>query len=146
MELLSRMLVFRSPRELILGAMLLYCFRTLERRAGSSKYACFVAFTTGFSLALQAALSKWERLPAMATMPSGPYGLLFASFVLFFCDIPATTHFGWRFTNKAGVEEGFRGALFLLNWLLEPDWLLTLVCALPCTVCRASSIWLGCSF
>ncbi len=36
-----------------MGAMLIYYFRSLERRAGSSKFACFVTFTTGLSLALQ---------------------------------------------------------------------------------------------
>eukprot|EP00983_Pelagomonas_calceolata_P124818 1161146-Pelagomonas_calceolata.AAC.2 len=43
----------RHPGELLLGVMLIYYFRSLERRAGSSKFACFVTFTTGLSLALQ---------------------------------------------------------------------------------------------
>jgi len=45
--------LFRHPGELLLGVMLLYYFRSLERRVGSSKFANFVCFSTGFSLAAQ---------------------------------------------------------------------------------------------
>mmetsp|Transcript_6525 Transcript_6525/g.17492 ORF Transcript_6525/g.17492 Transcript_6525/m.17492 type:complete len:281 (-) Transcript_6525:349-1191(-) len=93
----SRVLVFRHPGELLLGVMLIYYFRSLERRAGSSKFACFVTFTTGLSLALQAVAAKYAHIPIV---PTGPYGYIFASFAQYYFDYPSTSHFMWKFSNK----------------------------------------------
>lgn len=41
--LASQGLAFRSPGELLFGAMLLYYFRVLERQTGSRKYGSYAA-------------------------------------------------------------------------------------------------------
>ncbi|KAF5838279.1 hypothetical protein DUNSADRAFT_3075 [Dunaliella salina] len=98
----SRVLVFRHPGELLLGVMLIYYFRSLERRAGSSKFACFVTFSTGLSLALQAVAVKYARYVGtnIPIVPTGPYGYIFASFAQYYFDYPSTSHFMWKFSNK----------------------------------------------
>lgn len=99
LRFLAQTLVFRHPGELACGALLLYYFRLFERRRGSAKQGAFVAST----LALNYAVQKAASAALSATFPSGPYGLIFASFVPFTADVPPAqrfTLFGLPLTDK----------------------------------------------
>ncbi|CAD7699146.1 unnamed protein product [Ostreobium quekettii] len=101
---LARAFAFGNMGELIFGVGLLYYFRLLERLAGTGKFGGF-AFTTGaLSYGLQLGLQAAYRL--RRGMPTGPYGLIFASFVPFILDVPPTSRFtvcGLQMTDKAFV-------------------------------------------
>eukprot|EP01018_Ginkgo_biloba_P000796 Gb_24078 [translate_table: standard] len=97
--------VFSSTSELMFGLYLLYYFRVFERQIGSNKYAVFVLFS--------AVLSTFFELISLALfkdtisgLASGPYGIIFSSFVPFLLDIPVSTRFrtfGVRFSDKSFV-------------------------------------------
>ena len=109
---LSHILVFRSPAELVFGTFLIYYFRLLERQNGSAKFGSFALLSTGVSLALQLAFTALLRRQAgppgwTVELASGPYGLIFACFVQFFCQVPACSKFsvlGCRLSDK--VRDG----------------------------------------
>ncbi|RZS17539.1 hypothetical protein BHM03_00049692 [Ensete ventricosum] len=107
---------FSSTPELVAGFYLLYYFRVFERQMGSNKYSVFVLFciivSTFFEI-LASALLKDSNILA-----SGPYGLIFATFIPFFVDIPVTSRFrvlGINFTDKSIIYfVGFQ--LLLCGW------------------------------
>ncbi|TVU34733.1 hypothetical protein EJB05_16582 [Eragrostis curvula] len=110
-RLIISLFAFSSTPELIFGAALLYYFRVFERQIGSNKYAVFIIFSTVVSVLLQIlALGylKGSLLfvyciqffsdirstdPSLDMLTSGPYGLIFASYVPFFFDIPISMKF-----------------------------------------------------
>ncbi|KAG2426691.1 hypothetical protein HYH02_014731 [Chlamydomonas schloesseri] len=100
--LLSRALVFRSPAELLFGTLVLYYFRVLERESGSNKFGAFAAASTGISALLQWLATRSGL--AVSGLPSGPYGLIFAAFVQYFFQVPASNKVvvwpGWRLSDK----------------------------------------------
>ncbi|KAG0603678.1 hypothetical protein M758_10G112900 [Ceratodon purpureus] len=108
-RLLAAPCVFSSTPELLFGLYLVYFFRVFERQIGSNKYLFFVIFSTTFSTILQvAALAALKDPPFLKgiSLTPGPYGLIFASFVPFFFDIPISTRykiFGARFSDKSFV-------------------------------------------
>eukprot|EP00262_Sarcandra_glabra_P011065 TRINITY_DN26766_c0_g1_i1.p1 TRINITY_DN26766_c0_g1~~TRINITY_DN26766_c0_g1_i1.p1 ORF type:complete len:298 (+),score=21.42 TRINITY_DN26766_c0_g1_i1:85-978(+) len=109
---------FSSTPELMFGLYLLYYFRVFERQIGSNKYSVFILFslivTTLFEILALALLKD----PTLSRLASGPYGLIFSSFVPFYFDIPVSTRFrifGVHFSDKsfiylAGVQ------LLLASW------------------------------
>ncbi|KAK1318117.1 hypothetical protein QJS10_CPB04g00483 [Acorus calamus] len=105
-RLIASTFAFSSTPELVFGLGLLYHFRIFERQIGSNKYSVFVLFSLlGSSLieVLALILLKGFNLGVLA---SGPYGLVFASFVPFYFDIPVTSRFhilGGFFSNKSLV-------------------------------------------
>ncbi|KAK1293819.1 hypothetical protein QJS10_CPA16g01189 [Acorus calamus] len=105
-RLIASTFAFSSTPELVFGLGLLYYFRVFERQIGSNKYSVFVLFSLlGSSLieVLALILLKGFNLGVIA---SGPYGLVFASFVPFYFDIPVTSRFhifGGFFSNKSLV-------------------------------------------
>eukprot|EP00775_Hariotina_reticulata_P001734 gene1734-2076_t len=102
--LLSQVLAFKSPGELLFGCVLLYYFRVLERQSGSRTYGTYAAVVTGLSCALQLGLSRLLHIEVPLAV--GPLPLVFASFVPFMFDIPGSSHFsvlGWTMSDKAFI-------------------------------------------
>jgi membrane associated rhomboid family serine protease len=101
--------VFSSTPELLFGLYLVYFFRVFERQIGSNKYLVFLLFSTAFTTILEVvALAAFRdtRLLSGISLTPGPYGLIFASFVPFFFDIPISTRFkvfGAHFSDKSFV-------------------------------------------
>ncbi|KAG8055065.1 hypothetical protein GUJ93_ZPchr0001g32751 [Zizania palustris] len=105
-RLTTSLFAFSSTPELIFGAALLYYFRVFERQIGSNKYAVFIAFSTMVSVMLQILSLGYLKDPSLNPLTSGPYGLIFASYVPFFFDIPISTKFrifGLRLSDKSFI-------------------------------------------
>ncbi|KAI9160006.1 hypothetical protein LWI28_004180 [Acer negundo] len=117
-KLIVSVFAFSSAPELMFGLYLLYYFRVFERQIGSNKYSVFILFSVTFSLLFEVLTLALLKDPAMNLLTSGPYGLIFASFIPFYLDIPVSTRFhvfGVRFSDKtfiylAGLQ------LFLSSW------------------------------
>ncbi|KAI3806601.1 hypothetical protein L1987_22510 [Smallanthus sonchifolius] len=92
-KLIVSVFAFSSTPELMFGAYLLYYFRVFERQIGSNKYSVFVSFSIIVSSLLQLVAQAFLNDPALSMLTSGPYGLIFSSFVPFFFDIPVSTRF-----------------------------------------------------
>ncbi|KAI7736891.1 hypothetical protein M8C21_032322 [Ambrosia artemisiifolia] len=92
-KLIVSVFAFSSTPELMFGAYLLYYFRVFERQIGSNKYSVFVSFSIIISSLLQLFAQAFLNDPALSRLTSGPYGLIFSSFVPFFFDIPVSTRF-----------------------------------------------------
>lgn len=118
LRVIASTLAFSSMPELIFGLYLLYYFRLFERQIGSNKYSVFVLFSISASLLFEVLALVFLRDKASGALASGPYGLIFASFVPFLCDIPISSQFrvfGVPFSDKsfiymAGIQ------LFLSSW------------------------------
>lgn len=96
---------FSSTPELIFGLYLLYYFRMFERQIGSNKHSVFVLFSIFTSLFFEV-LALVLLKDSISSLASGPYGLIFASFVPFFCDIPVSSRlriFGINFSDKSFI-------------------------------------------
>lgn len=105
-RLITSLFAFSSSPELIFGAALLYYFRVFERQIGSNKYAVFIVFSMAVSLLLQILSLGYLKDPSLNPLTSGPYGLIFASYVPFFFDIPISTKFrifGLRLSDKSFI-------------------------------------------
>ncbi|KAG8052695.1 hypothetical protein GUJ93_ZPchr0001g32940 [Zizania palustris] len=100
-------LAFQSTLELIFGLYLLYYFRVFERQIGSNKYSVFSLFTISVSLVLEIlSLVLLKDTNYVSALASGPYGIIFASFIPFFLDIPVTSRFhifGVNFSDKSFI-------------------------------------------
>ncbi|KAF1859185.1 hypothetical protein Lal_00001016 [Lupinus albus] len=97
---------FWSTPELMFGLYLLYYFRIFERQIGSNKYSVFIVFSILNSLLYEFLVIGLLKDPTTKLVTSGPYGLIFASFVPFFFDIPVSTRFhvfGFHFSDKSFV-------------------------------------------
>ncbi|XP_062196167.1 rhomboid-like protein 20 isoform X1 [Phragmites australis] len=110
---------FQSTPELMFGLYLLYYFRVFERQMGSNKYSVFCLFTITVSSLLEIfSLVLLKDTNYISALASGPYGLIFASFVPFFIDIPVTSQFrifGLNFSDKSFIYlAGLQ--LFLSSW------------------------------
>lgn len=92
-RLITSLFAFSSTPELIFGVALLYYFRVFERQIGSNKYAVFIIFSTMVSVLLQILALGYMKDPSLNPLTSGPYGLIFASYVPFFFDIPVSMKF-----------------------------------------------------
>ncbi|KAJ4706671.1 ubiquitin-associated domain-containing protein 2 [Melia azedarach] len=96
---------FSSAPELMFGLYLLYYFRVFERQIGSNKYSVFILFSVTVSFLFEVLALSLLKDPAV-NLTSGPYGLIFASFVPFYFDIPVSTRFrvfGVRFSDKSFI-------------------------------------------
>ncbi|XXG52828.1 hypothetical protein AAC387_Pa03g1037 [Persea americana] len=97
---------FSSTPEMMFGLYLLYYFRVFERQIGSNKYSVFILFSIIVpSLFVVLALALLKD-PTLSLLASGPYGLIFSSFVPFYFDIPISTRFrifGFRFSDKSFI-------------------------------------------
>ncbi|XP_050245250.1 rhomboid-like protein 20 [Quercus robur] len=105
-KLIASVFAFSSTPELLFGLYLLYYFRVFERQIGSNKYSVFILFSIIASLLFEVLALALLKDPAVNLVTSGPYGLIFASFVPFFLDIPVSTWFrvfGVRFSDKSFI-------------------------------------------
>ncbi|XP_054802106.1 rhomboid-like protein 20 isoform X3 [Prosopis cineraria] len=121
-KLVLSIFAFSSTPELICGLYLLYYFRVFERQIGSNKYSVFVVFSMLVSLLFEVLALKLMNGRFVEQVSSGPYGLIFASFVPFFLDIPVSTRLrvlGFPFSDKsftylAGIQlllSSFKGSI-----------------------------------
>ncbi|KAL8493752.1 hypothetical protein ACS0TY_024794 [Phlomoides rotata] len=109
---------FSSTPELVFGIYLLYYFRVFERQIGSNKYTVFILLSIAVSLLLEILALLLLKDPSLNILTSGPYGLIFSSFIPFYFDIPVSTRFrvfNVNFSDKtfiylAGLQ------LFLSSW------------------------------
>ncbi|XP_078446775.1 ubiquitin-associated (UBA) protein [Wolffia australiana] len=117
-KLFASILGFSSTPELVFGLCLLYYFRVFERQIGSNKYSVFAIFSVTVSSLFQIITLSVLKDPNLSTLASGPYGVIFASFVPFYFDIPVSSRFrifGVQLTDKSFVY--LAGAqLLLFSW------------------------------
>ncbi|GAA0155840.1 serine protease [Lithospermum erythrorhizon] len=105
-KLIVSVFSFSSTPELIFGIYLLYYFRVFERQIGSNKYSVFILFSVANSVLLQVVCLKLLEDPSINILTSGPYGLIFSSFVPFYLDIPVSTRFrvfSLQFSDKSFI-------------------------------------------
>ncbi|XP_054790103.1 rhomboid-like protein 20 [Prosopis cineraria] len=105
-KLIMSIFAFSSTPESMFGLFLLYYFRVFERQIGSNKYSVFITFSMLISLLFEVLSVAILKDPAANLVTSGPYGLIFASFVPFFFDIPVSTRFhvaGFHFSDKSFI-------------------------------------------
>ncbi|KAL9425085.1 hypothetical protein AB3S75_032088 [Citrus x aurantiifolia] len=114
---------FSSAPELMFGLYLLYYFRVFERQIGSNKYSVFILFSITVSFLFEVLTLALLKDPAMK-LTSGPYGLIFASFIPFYFDIPVSTRFrvfGVHFSDKSFIYlAGLQLLISSLNRSLLP--------------------------
>ncbi|XP_058078813.1 rhomboid-like protein 20 isoform X2 [Magnolia sinica] len=105
-KLITSTFAFSSTPELIFGLYLLYYFRVFERQIGSNKYSVFILFSLIVTSLFEFLALALLKDPTLSILASGPYGLIFSSFVPFYFDIPVTTRFrifGFRFSDKSFI-------------------------------------------
>ncbi|PKA66922.1 hypothetical protein AXF42_Ash003579 [Apostasia shenzhenica] len=103
---IASIFAFSSIPELIFGLYLLYYFRLFERQLGSNKYSVFVLSSLSVSLLFEVFGLVLLKDHTSTMLASGPYGLIFASFILFYFDIPVSSQlrvFGIPFTDKSFI-------------------------------------------
>lgn len=122
-RVLSSALAFSSTPELMFGLYLLYYFRLFERQIGSNKYSVFVVFSLMFSTLLEVLALVTFKDFNLSTLASGPYGLIFASFVPFYFDVPVSTRF-----NMFNIHLSDKSFVYLAGLqLLLSSWKRSLV-------------------
>ncbi|KAG9454872.1 hypothetical protein H6P81_007776 [Aristolochia fimbriata] len=97
---------FSSTPELMFGLYLLYYFRVFERQIGSNKYSVFILFSLLTATLFEVLALALLKDPTSKLVASGPYSLIFSSFVPFYFDIPVSTRFrifGFRFSDKSFI-------------------------------------------
>ena len=132
-KLFASPFLLTSMSETLLSIALLYVFRCFERFYGSQKYCVFVVYSYVFSSLVHAFLLFLARFVLGASgdlfglyWKSGPYGLLFASLVIYFVMIPATTtmrlsrHLSYTLTEKHAVYLLALQLLLLNFWRVFP--------------------------
>ncbi|MCL7021983.1 hypothetical protein MKW94_012137 [Papaver nudicaule] len=92
-KLIASVFAFSSTPELMFGLYLLYYFRVFERQIGSNKYSVFILFSVIVSSLFEVLALTLLKDPTLNILTSGPYGLIFSSFVPFYFDIPVSTRF-----------------------------------------------------
>lgn len=116
-RLVGSVFAFSSTPELIFGLYLLYYFRVFERQIGSNKHSVFILFSVIVSFLFEVLVLAYLKDPSNMLV-SGPYGLIFASFVPFYFDIPVSSRFrifGVQFSDKSFVYlAGFQ--LLFSSW------------------------------
>lgn len=116
-RLIASLFTFSSTPELIFGLYLLAYFRVFERQIGSNKYSVFILFSILASLLFQLLSLAYFKDPSLSRLAPGPYGLIFASFIPFYFDIPVSSRFricGIRLTDKSFIY--FAGLQLLFSF------------------------------
>jgi len=86
-RLATHIFTWTSNSEMLFGSLLGYHFRLMERLFGTGKFASFAVVTTALSTALQL---TWLGLRSESVAAPGPYGLIFATLVQYYREVPAT--------------------------------------------------------
>lgn len=104
-RVLTSTFYYSSTRNLICGSFLLYSFRIFERRFGSKRYASYIFCTSVIAIGLQltsiAVLKHFGH--EVGLPPAGLFGVLFATLVKYFYDVPASdaiTFIGFPISGK----------------------------------------------
>ncbi|KAF8043673.1 hypothetical protein BT93_A1862 [Corymbia citriodora subsp. variegata] len=125
LKIVESAFAFSSTPELMFGLYMLYYFRVFERQIGSNKYSVFILFSSITSIlceVLALALLKDSSLKFTA----GPYGLIFASFIPFYLDIPVSTKvrvFGVQFSDKSFIYlAGLQFPEFISSFFARLSW------------------------
>ncbi|KAG6769102.1 hypothetical protein POTOM_024718 [Populus tomentosa] len=117
-KLVLSVFAFSSTPEMMFGLYLLYYFRVFERQIGSNKYSVFILFSVIVSLLFEVFAVTLLQDPLANLLTSGPYGLIFASFVPFYFDIPVSTRF-----RVVGVHLSDKSFIYLAGvQLLLSSW------------------------
>jgi hypothetical protein len=105
--LITGFFIFNSVGELFFGILLLYCFRLFERNFGSHKFSLFCLISTILTYFFQFTVVgfysfnflKTVITPHFKQIWSGAYGIIFASLVSYFMDVPSTESYKvWKIT------------------------------------------------
>lgn len=105
LKILESAFAFSSTPELMFGLYMLYYFRVFERQIGSNKYSVFILFSSMTSIICEVLALALLKDTSLKFTP-GPYGLIFASFIPFYLDIPVSTKirvFGVQFSDKSFI-------------------------------------------
>ncbi|KAI9136132.1 hypothetical protein BKA69DRAFT_1033867, partial [Paraphysoderma sedebokerense] len=122
-------LVFSTSGELLVGGILFYHLRVLERIFGSSKYASFLFISTALSSALELGLMVLLRRWGLSEVPSGPFATLVSALYIYDQHIPELYKFrilGITLTDKSFL---FLFAINLLS-LHSPHTIIPLISGL----------------
>ena len=87
-KVLIRPLYFSSYSETMCGLALLHKLRLFERQWGSTKYSNFILISNGVSSLVACGLINLVCRRAISSLPCGPYGIIVASLVQFYLDVP----------------------------------------------------------
>lgn len=163
-QVLSSSLYYSSARNLICGSFLLYSFRIFERRFGSKRYASYIFSTTVIATGLQlTSISVLKHFGYdVGLPPAGLFGMLYATLVKYFCDVPASdavTFLGVPISGKifiyslalqmllsskesllAGICGMVAGIIYRYNLFQVQRWL-KLPDSLTSTISRAVGNW-----
>jgi len=90
-KIITTHLFFSTHSELLFGILLIYYWRNFERQMGTAKFASFSFLS--FMLSGLVQLSLYSVFPHLKNQTTGPYPFIFACFVQFYFDIPATYRF-----------------------------------------------------
>ncbi|KAG8586428.1 hypothetical protein GDO81_005367 [Engystomops pustulosus] len=121
-------LICLDLKDTFCSSLLIYNFRTLERRFGSRKFTSYLLGTwilsALFDILLVEAVEVFTGI-TLSTLPSGFLSPVFALFVPFYCSVPRVSlaHiFGWfPITNKTLVYiVGLQGGIFGWNRFFQP--------------------------
>ncbi|KAJ2714860.1 hypothetical protein H4R19_001511 [Coemansia spiralis] len=130
-RLVTTQLGFPTVREALMGALLLYQLRVLERAFGSRRFAAFVfvCAVVGQTLCVGMLLLAWALWPralaAVNIVAGGPYVLLFACLHQLHAQVPAAAE-----TRVLGVDLGDK-------WLADAAAASLLVARLPSALAPA---------
>jgi len=125
-RLFTSHLFFTSPGEVLFGFLLIYYFRLFERQMGSSKFGGYTAVVVSMSTLLQ--IAAYVIFPTAKFTP-GPYSWIFACFVLFWTEIPATYRF--RLVGISATDKLFTYILGLqLLFSNSPSSVISGVCGI----------------
>jgi hypothetical protein len=93
-----------SSRELLLCVVLLHWFRGLERIYGSARFLALLLFSLAvFPLVVASFAVVLGGVPLVAR--PGPFALIFASLVIFWCDVPPTLRIGGKRWAALGLSD-----------------------------------------
>ncbi|KAL4203357.1 hypothetical protein AMTRI_Chr01g103570 [Amborella trichopoda] len=125
-RLISSIFAFSSTPELMFGIYLLYYFRVFERQIGSNKYSVFILLSVILTALFEAIALLLLKDPSVGILAPGPYGLIFASFIPFYFDIPVTTRFrifGIHFSDKSFIYlAGLQFPEFVASFFSRLSW------------------------
>jgi len=82
-------LAFTRSGEVLIGALLLYQFRLVERLYGPPKYASFLVYSALSSTFLQVGVLIFGRSIKLVSLPAGPYAIIFSILYQYYSIVPA---------------------------------------------------------
>ncbi|EWM28854.1 Derlin [Nannochloropsis gaditana] len=91
-RLFTSQIAFQEHPQTVLGVFLLYTFRHFERQMGSRKFGSFLVLSTLLATSTEMAIAGWlggkGRIGEGLALSPGPFGVVYALFVLFYTTVP----------------------------------------------------------